>query len=281
MLNRARSLVNENKIEMALQVYEELLRELQQQNDKKLLADVALEVSTLLMNLENYDKATELSKLAADIFKELNDDSDLANALYNLSISLMNTGRASDAVDYINQATELFKKSNDMQAYADALYAKGLIYYEIEENEKALEALQQAVKIYKKQGNDDALVSIYQDIASVLADLGDMTKARKFIKEAIAVADKIGDPSLIADIYTNSGELEELNDNLKKACEDYIKAAELYADAGMYEAALEILDRAESYLNDLPKATAKRLRNKIWDMQEEYKKKVDNKKETK
>jgi len=272
-IERARKMVQENRINEAVTIYHDILKILKDDESNKLLyADVAVELGTLLTNFEFYEESISLIKEAYSIYQSLNRVEDLANAAYNLAVNLLNLSRPEEALKYIEEAIKLFEKVNDSIAHADALYTYGLILSELERDEDAIKILKKAEKIYSAEGISEALISLYQDMANIYLDMENIKNAEAYLKKALKLAEELGDPSSIGDAASTAGEIFEVAGNFKKACEYYLMAAEAYKNAKLYDLALEILERVESYLNDLPKATAKRFRNKAWDLEDEIKK---------
>jgi len=272
-INNARNLLEQDKIDDAIKMYEKSLELANNSGNTKVYADVCLEFGTLLVNLENYEDAEKLFKEAYKHYKNLNIKNDLANSMYNLALALYNLGKYDEALKYISEAEALFKDVGSADGYADAIYVKALIYSALGDYDKALATFKETLNAYKKVGNVDAMISVYIDMANMAVDAEEEKDAITYLKKAKELAIKKGDPATIGDVMVAYGEIYEALEKYPKACESFLDAAENYANAGMPELAKEYLGRVDSLLDELPKATQKRIRNRLWDLEDALEKK--------
>ncbi|MHA1917453.1 MAG: hypothetical protein ACTSUV_03975, partial [Candidatus Ranarchaeia archaeon] len=121
--------------------------------------------------------------------------------------------------------------------------------------------------------NLQGATSVLMDIARLYMKEEDFENSSKQLKKVLKNSSEMGDIESEADALTLMGEIFDEKKNIAKASEYYLKSAEKFFEAKLYELSRANLDIVESNLMSLPKATRRRLRNKAWDLKAKLPKK--------
>ena len=106
------------------------------------------------------------------------------------------------------------------------------------------------------------------DVGNAYADRENWVSAEKEFKKALKIYRDIDDKAGIADALSLLGDIAEMNGNQRKSAEHFVEAAQHYLEAEIFDIAREVVERAEQKMWDVPKATRRRLRKVIDDLQD-------------
>ncbi|MCF2136073.1 MAG: tetratricopeptide repeat protein [Candidatus Thorarchaeota archaeon] len=218
------------------------------------------------MSVAEYEEALHAFETSLDLYRQLEDGAGVGDALYNIGLAQINLEKWDEAVKTCEEAVNLFKSASNNEGSADALYALALAKLGQGEFDEALDLFKKAQRAYKTLGNQQGVVSTIVDIGNAYAEREDWVNAEKMFKKALKIYQELDDAAGIADIYSLLGDIAEVGNNQKKAAEYFVEAAEQYVRAEILDVAREVVERAESKLWDIPKATRRRLRKRVDDI---------------
>ncbi|MHA1506478.1 MAG: tetratricopeptide repeat protein [Candidatus Asgardarchaeia archaeon] len=265
--SKVSELLDKNDLNGAIKLCEDFLKKAK---DGEELFRIGVNFGNLLLNTGLFEKAVEVLKSIIDGSKESLSPRSLAILSVYLSMALINLKRYEEADSYLKNA-EKFMDSFDNDLKTNLLYSKALVLSGIGNIEESLKILKDVLEIYKKEGIFDGMLSVYMDMANILVKSDRSKEAIEILKKAKDVALKTRDKTNLADVYSFIGDVYELEEDLVKACNYFLKAAESYIESGFFEGAAEILDKVEIILDELPRSSRRRIRKKVSELKEKIK----------
>ncbi|MHA1626560.1 MAG: tetratricopeptide repeat protein [Candidatus Asgardarchaeia archaeon] len=262
--SKVNELLEKNDLKGAIEIYDDFLRKTKSEEE---LFELGINFGNLLLNAGLFEKAVKVLKEIIDKTKESLPPRSLAILSIYLSMALINLKRHEEAYVYLKDA-EKFVESFDTELKANFLYSKALALYGMGNNDESLDVLREVLRIYKKGKVLDGILSVYMDMANILLNSDRTKEAIETLRKAKDVALKTNDKANVADVYSLIGDVYELEEDLVKACNYFLKAVEGYIESGFFEGAAEIVDKIETILDELPRNSRKRVRKRLSELKE-------------
>ena len=225
-------------------------------------------VGNIYMSVAEFEEAHKCFEEALAIYKDLKDETGACDTMYNLGVASINLERWDEAIISLESALKLFNKGDNASGSADAVYGLALASLGQGSFDEAMAHFKKAQKAYKTLDNTQGIASVVMDIGAAYVDKEDWVKAKATIKKALKMYEEMDDKAGMADAQSLLGDISETNGDEKRAAEFFVDAASNYFEAGIFDIAREVLDRAEQKMWDVPKATRRRLRKVIDDLRD-------------
>ena len=225
-------------------------------------------VGNIYMSVAEFEEAHKCFEEALAIYKDLKDETGACDTMYNLGVASINLERWDEAIISLESALKLFNKGDNASGSADAVYGLALASLGQGSFDEAMVHFKKAQKAYKTLDNTQGIASVVMDIGAAYVDKEDWVKAKATIKKALKMYEEMNDKAGMADAQSLLGDISETNGDEKRAAEFFVDAASNYFEAGIFDIAREVLDRAEQKMWDVPKATRRRLRKVIDDLRD-------------
>ena len=249
----------------SMESYEEALKTIDESKEMD-FANLNTEIGLFLDELSHSKEALDFHKKALELYEKLGNPQNTADGHYNLCISLINSEQAEEAITQAESALKLYESQKNEAAIADCLYALGLAYNLVEDSENAMTYLKKAIKSYKKMDQIEGVSSALLDLGNLFLDDDKFDLAVKQFKAAEKIFVLQQDKGGIGDTKTCIARVFDAKEDTPRSSTYYAEAAESYFDAELYKLAKDNIEIVEKTLMSLPKATRKRLRNKVWDL---------------
>ncbi|SRX74955.1 response regulator [Aequorivita antarctica] len=156
--------------------------------------DVELSIAELYYNLEYYEKAVEIAKIAIENAETYQNEYKIAK-IYNLyAIILISTRKYSESELYLAKADSLYTKLNDTKSKVNTTYGHGLLALQLGNYNTAVGNFKSAAKGFKEQGLLYQEVSAYSNLADALSLINPKTfpnpliEARQFMNLVSEIA---------------------------------------------------------------------------------------------
>ena len=267
LVQKARMLEEEDKLEEAIEVYTQIERKAEEIKNIELASQMHIEKGLVLTRMGRHNEAAELYKKALENYEKLGDESGIADSAYNLCIALSNMGENKEAIKNGERALKIYQKHKMPEYVVDTTYALGLAYLG-EQSEKGIELLNQAFKDYRKLKNEEALASVLLDLGNAQMDLENPDEALEYYKKALKKFGELNDNISYADTLVCMAEILEEKEQPVKAADNYVKAIEIYVKEDLKETAEDYIKRVENMLWDLSKTSRRRIRNLLDDLKD-------------
>ena len=274
LVEQARTERNSGKFQEAFDLYQKALEAIQGSNTIE-NANLNTEIGLFLDELREAKLAIQFHTAALELIKASDNPNDIADINYNLCVSYINDDNPEKAEEHAQEAYKSYQKQKNVEGETDSLYALGLTYNLKKDYEKALDFLTQALKSYRKSKQVEGITSVLLDLGNVYIELENYEKAIKQYKAAEKYSIELDDKGGIGDALTCIGKVYEEKEDMPRCYTYYVNAAEFYIQVELFDLAKENLDIVEPNIMSLPKATRKRLRNKIWDLKALLPKKIE------
>ncbi|TFG32237.1 tetratricopeptide repeat protein [Candidatus Thorarchaeota archaeon] len=225
-------------------------------------------VGNIYMSVAEFEEAHRCFEEALTIYKALKDETGACDTMYNLGVASINLERWDEAITSLKSAMKLFDKGDNPSGSADAVYGLALASLGQGSFDEAMDHFKKAQKAYKALDNTQGIASVVMDMGAAYVDKEDWVNAKATIKKALKMYEDMDDKAGMADAQSLLGDISETNGDEKRAAELFVDAASNYYEAGIFDIAREVLDRAEQKMWDVPKATRRRLRKVIDDLRD-------------
>jgi tetratricopeptide (TPR) repeat protein len=273
-------LINMGEFNKAEELYEILLKQTSDQNEKGHLFH---QIGVIKDRQGKYAEAIEYCEKSIQIEETIADpnDPDLATSYNNIGGVYYNMGEYVKALEYYNKALEIRRKtlSENDPDIAQSYNNIGLMYDKMGDYKTAVEYHEKTLEIYKKTlpSNHPLLATSYNNIGMVYDSMGDYKRALEYYEKAFEIF-KIflppNHPNLatsynnIATMYGKIGEYSKALNYHETALEmfkktlpanhshlatSYTNIANVYNNSGEYSQAIEYNEKAlEIYRKTFP-----------------------------
>jgi len=269
-------------IDSALIMIDDLFIQLEQQkknttNKKKirLYANVYLSIlstkSTLLTSIGKPEEGFLLAQKARVMFEQSPDQYQALPKIYsNLANIHSNIGNVDSAVFFYQKAIDLAKESNNSASYAHGVNSLAGFYIDQGKFVQALKLQQEALTLYHQLNDIEGIASSKYSIGNIYLDLDDYPKAEDYFKQAIQHLEGTKHIRGLAAVYSSLGSVYQHQKNFKNAnlyfdksfklvqqAGDqfsalflFIKKAEMNANMGNYQAAVDSLEKVLPFFQE-------------------------------
>ncbi len=276
-LDKARALGQEGQIIKAIGEYETTIQMANDVGDLKTAAMLCIEVGLLLNEPETsgitedsefntQEKAITFYEKGLEYARKAQDPDIETDVHFNMAFSYINIKQFENALPHAQEALERYTKADNKDGISDAQYAIGLAYDGLDDVKNSVNAYTKALALYKAAENSEGVISVSMDLGRLYLREEDHEKAIKQFKLVAKTAQLLGDLGSEGDALNWLGEIYDELENTPLASKYYVESAEKYIDAKLFDLAKQNLDMVENGLMSLPKATRRRLRNKVWDL---------------
>ncbi len=266
MIDSARELNNENKIEESISKYDEAITFAEKSGLNKILQKYYLEIANLCFdNLRNEKAISYYSKCLSITDKEK--DNVILNCLNSLGAANIKIGEYEKAIAYLLEALQLIDtpktqlhskilnglgvvhiKISDHETalrYLSSALALipaseisstkayllnniGICYHNLDKNEKAADNYNRAIAIWRKIEDKKGLGMTYSNLSTIFKEAGNNQQAIEYLKKSLEYKKNEKSSESIIFSFLNLGEIYIQSENLEEA-EFYLKQALLKA----------------------------------------------------
>lgn len=197
-------------------------------SEKELTAALTVKTGTMMMHMGNFGSSIETFESIQDFIPEHNVT--LKTELYmNLSTIYVNHYESHEALNlasqYGQQALTLSQHTRNHLQSAKIYSNLAYIEYATGNWENAAKYLEEAMRLAKRVGSPTEVSSICVNLGKLLTDLGEFEQATHYLKQAVEIG---------------------LHSNTQQALIAQINLAHIYIFAGNAEAALKMLESAQT-----------------------------------
>jgi tetratricopeptide (TPR) repeat protein len=208
----ARLLQKEEAAAMALDLFQELEQEADEQWLDEHRADILFEKGVAYQQLSCYPEAVESFTSAMEIDKKRGRMSDYAYVLNWVGLVYRKQGQLDTALRYYEDGLEIHKGLHNERAYATALLSISNVYHLQGKIEEALRRAKTSLRIRQDLFKQGKISEVYvgwslSTIGTVYYQVNDFLKAEGFFQEAFDIFVRTGYKKGLATIYNRFGKL--------------------------------------------------------------------------
>ena len=181
-------------------------------------AYAAINLGLFFIKTGKFDKATDYSASALDLFEECADKKGIAAATCNLGLIHLRKGDHELAFKYFAESMRTSRLIDDKQSEARALGYMGYIYDHFGDHESALTTYTQLLNYSLELGNLYDEARVYNALALLYESKEDYDKSQEFITKSLKLHKEIGDKRGLMIAYNLDGRT--------KLCLHHLDAAE-------------------------------------------------------
>lgn len=190
----------------SLELSEKAMSIAEKMKDTSQKGKILLNRALIYMNIDDYATALNYLLKSLSI-SEIQSPDHIAICCLDVASIYMLQNNYDKAFEYLQRALNDASKFNDRIQQANALDKIGEIYRYKKDWGKALDYFQQAINIGRDISNFEIIISSTQNIALVYNEQGKYEKAIETTSDALALSNQVGDKLFIANSYELLGEI--------------------------------------------------------------------------
>ncbi len=201
-----------NDSKEALKHYQMALKFCTDAKDSLCMGETLEQISSMLKQLDEYEKAEEYYTLALPILEKYADRQQMALTYNNYSTLLSRQKKLTESIQYIDSAISLARFNND--PYKEMMYLnnKGSHLSDMGQNDLAIDIYKKCVPINKQHDWLDRLVQNYLGISEAYKQKGKYDSAYTYLYDFFWLKDSIAG----VDVKMKIAELESTNKSQQK-----------------------------------------------------------------
>jgi len=235
---------------LALDYYLNAANEWEKASDQTGLPSLYSNISMLLTDQTEYNKALEYGRKGYALATKIGDGHSAVNSLLNLSVSYSSLNQFDNQVGALNQALPLAVEGEDIEQISAVYHGLGDYYYKLGQNQQALKNFLLSYSYVKQMDNHFHLCANYTALANVYFKLRNQAMAMKYVKLAEATAIEVGSRANLKEIYQIRADIEQAGGNYKTAADFYSKRIELSDSLFKSETSGKVADVEAKYQNE-------------------------------
>jgi two-component system, NarL family, sensor kinase len=199
LINLGLSYVRENKLELAMDFYNQAEENAVKYNQQVNLADVYRKKANILLQLLDYNKAVDFLKSAETIYAQRGDSTGLGEVTGSIGFAYRNWGKNDTAILYFKKAIVLFNALGYQTMVPIAYTEIGKAYDEKNEADSALANYFRAEELYKTIPYPPHQDALHAYIGTLLVKKGRAGEAVPHLEKALRLARETGDLEVQSD----------------------------------------------------------------------------------
>jgi len=225
--NLATLLMDEGRLDEALEICKATLPVHQKLGGKQQMAAVLGQISIVHQRKGDYDRASEAQQASLAIKREIGNEEGQAISLHQLSMLYEIKEDYDRALETSQEAEVLARKLGNDRFLSAMLHQQGLIFNDIGRPEEAFTRFQESLEIKRRIGAEASAADSLGEIGKLLMDAGHMREAIAAFTECLGIYRQLGDPAKIGLTLEFLGTVHELQGEYEAALEKYQQALAL------------------------------------------------------
>ncbi|MCI0617059.1 CHAT domain-containing protein, partial [bacterium] len=212
--------------------YQQAIKLLEQQNDRKALADASYKIAFANVQIGNYAEGQRFYAQALKLHEELGDKAAAGMDLTRLAGVDSNQGNYKSALDLAHKALKIHEAVGSKKGSADTFRLMGSINDYQGNSEEALKYVQQASEIYTAINDIEGLAKCYSSFGGIYWKQGKLDEALDQYKKGLQIGESLNKKDLISKAWGNIGLVYWNQGDTEKAFESYKKSQEIAHEIG-------------------------------------------------
>jgi two-component sensor histidine kinase len=179
-----------------------------------------------------YKKSLEFYLQALAFFENSNNTKHQSNVLNNIGSLYTDQKNYLKAIEFFEKSLVIAEQIKDTLGIAFAYNNLGEVYQKQNRRQEAKSYFQKSLIWKKKKNHSRSIASGYANMALVLQEEAKYDSSLYYLKESLAIYEKIEDLNGQVETLLRLGELQNRQNDMKKAFESYQKALELSKKIG-------------------------------------------------
>lgn len=232
LLQQAEDDVSKNKYSDAIPKYQQAIKLLQQENNRKAIADATYKLGSAYVPIGKFTEARQQLNNALKIHEELNDRSAAGMDLLRLASVDSHQANYDAALELANKALEIHKSIENQKGIADAYLQIGIVSQWQDKYDEGLKNLQRALEIYESINDKKGITQCHNSIGSINWRKGNLDQALGEYDKALSLAEETNNKTTMCQILGNMGLIYWNQADSLKALEYYEKSNAISREIG-------------------------------------------------
>jgi tetratricopeptide (TPR) repeat protein len=212
----------------AIEICENVIAQAQKNNYKRVEADAAHRLGTLLTDKGKFHQALDLLLKAVKLRKDLDDKLNVARSLNNIGAIYIELKNYPKALEFMREALQILKKAENLGGVALISGNIGNVYNNMHQYDSALWYVQASLQIRKKMQDKQGEAYSLNYLGGIYEKQNKPNLAIQYYLEALKIEEEFKDHYLMCFSYQNIGYLYLTIKNTSLA-RDYFQKAETIA----------------------------------------------------
>jgi tetratricopeptide (TPR) repeat protein len=220
-------------LDMAHQIYQEILDELMSLNDEHLSNSIAVfnhNIGYIAEQKRDFRKAAKYYEKALKFYEYVGDSYNAAYEYFHLGIVEQNLENLEKATNYYNTARIIYEDKKDLYRAAKVYYQLGRVAQDKRNIRKAISYYDLAREIHENRRHLLELAPVYHHLGMAFQKLGDFEEANNFYKKSLKICEDHKKLYLAARLYHQLGRLAHERCNAEEAINYYQKAFQIFKE---------------------------------------------------
>jgi DNA-binding SARP family transcriptional activator/tetratricopeptide (TPR) repeat protein len=228
----ARFLETHGYCDDAAPVHEAALQACRDLDDRRGIAQAALELGIARLNSGECDVALQLTYDALNIYRALGEPHGEAETLDVIGIIQSLTGHSREALAHYQEALTLYRSIGERRGEADALGHSGLSYWHLGRYDESMSHLDGSLAIYREIGDRHGEAMTLNNLGDMQQHRGYHRHAAQLYQESIRIFAEIDGRAHSTIVQHNMGNVFRYKGNYSEALQHYRQAAVAFNEAG-------------------------------------------------
>lgn len=224
LLQQADDDVSKDKYSDSIPKYQQAIKILEQQNDRKALADASYKLGSAYIQIGKSPEAKEQINNALKIHEELSDKAAMGNDLLRLAAIESNLSNYEKSVELSSKALEIHKSISNQKGIADAYRQIGVVNQWQDKYDEALKYTHNASEIYEAINDKEGVGKCLNTVGGIYWREGNLDEAMDQYNKALSLAETTNKKLLMSQILGNMGLIYWNQGDSAKALEYYEKS---------------------------------------------------------
>lgn len=232
ILQEAEQAFTKRNFAEAFPKFEQAIKLLEQQNDRKRLADASYKLGFAYTQLGKYSEGQQAFSRALKLHEELGDKSAVGMDLTRLAGIEFNQGNYKKSLELSRKALDIHEAVGNQKGIADTLRLIGTVNEFQDNYDEALKYVGQAIEIFTAIDDKEGMAKCLNAIGGVYWKQGKLDEAMEKYKKGLAIAESDKRQDLMAKALGNMGLIYWNQGNTEKAFESYEKSQVIAHEIG-------------------------------------------------
>ncbi|MEZ4886611.1 MAG: tetratricopeptide repeat protein [Chitinophagales bacterium] len=218
--------------QQALDLFERLLKQLQNLKDPDLTWKILLKKAAVLRTIGKWDAAQEVYEDAMELARMFKNEAYIIEIQFNLARIFSLQGKYQTSLNLYQQILTAYKSTNNKTQIANTIGYMGVVHINLSEYEKAAKCFQQQISLASELGDEKNHATALGNLGSLFNQIGNHEAAMDCYRKSYELFEKIGSPQNAAMNLANMGTIATVKDDYDSAMDYYQKSLKRFEKTG-------------------------------------------------
>jgi len=218
------------EFDQALDYYERALEEAEESGNKNAIAGSCNYIGNIYWNKGNYDKSIEYHERAIYNAKDVDDKKAMGAAHIGLGNVHSDINEMEESIKHFKESIGYLKEVNQLDQLARAYNNLGDTYLRMDKWTEALKQFEKCLKYGEEGGWLNMKAWAFFNSSEALINLNELAKAEENLDQSHEILKTIGDKAGIAAVHQNYGRLYKAKSDFDLTIRHFEKAVEIFTE---------------------------------------------------